>query len=80
MIEEPNNKGFILEQKLREYLKDLKYVKDYKDSKDPDQKISEDEIDDIIREADINGDGLIDYKLFVKIMFDPKWTLLLLLK
>ena len=32
------------------------------------EKLSEDDIDEMITDADKNGDGMIDYKEFVKYM------------
>ncbi|KAK2166448.1 hypothetical protein LSH36_39g12005 [Paralvinella palmiformis] len=33
-----------------------------------DQDVSDEQIDDLIREIDLDGDGLVDYEEFVKVM------------
>jgi len=32
------------------------------------EKLSEEEVDDMIREADVDGDGQVNYEEFVKVM------------
>ncbi|OWF37728.1 calmodulin-A-like isoform X2 [Mizuhopecten yessoensis] len=36
------------------------------------EKLTEEEVDEMIKEADMNGDGQIDYDEFVKMMLGPK--------
>ncbi|KAL1463786.1 hypothetical protein WDU94_015499 [Cyamophila willieti] len=36
------------------------------------EKLSEEEVDDMIKEADLNGDGVVDYKEFVTILTSKK--------
>ena len=34
------------------------------------EKLADEEVDEMIREADVNGDGIIDYKEFTKIILN----------
>ena len=40
------------------------------------EKLTDDEIEEMILEADIDGDGQINYEEFVKLMSDYMWKLL----
>lgn len=38
------------------------------------EKLSDEEVDEMIREADVDGDGQINYEEFVKMMVSWTWT------
>ena len=42
------------------------------------EKLTDDEVDEMIREADLDGDGHINYEEFVRMMM-AKWYLLVFL-
>ena len=48
--------GFVSEAKLRHVMTNLG------------EKLTDEEVDEMIREADIDGDGQINYEEFVKVM------------
>ncbi|KAI5710262.1 hypothetical protein M8J76_017006 [Diaphorina citri] len=55
-----NNDGLISSLELRHVMTHLG------------EKLSEEEVDDMIKEADLNGDGVVDYKEFVTILTSKK--------
>ncbi|KAG8181787.1 hypothetical protein JTE90_000079 [Oedothorax gibbosus] len=55
-----NGDGFISPAELRQVMNNLG------------EKLSEEEVQDMITEADVNGDGLVDYKEFVLILTSAK--------
>ena len=54
--ETPQNQGFISAAELRHIMTNLG------------EKLTDEEVDEMIREADIDGDGQINYEEFVKMM------------
>ena len=57
--------GFISAQELRHIMTSLG------------ERLTEEEVDQMIQEADTNGDGQVDYNEFVSMMMEDKWMMVL---
>ena len=42
------------------------------------EKLTDEEVDEMIREADVDGDGQVNYEEFVRMMLAKWWTIVLL--